>query len=110
MRVHGRSPGVLHVIVCGAPAASSVDEFIQLAHDARWLVRVIAMPMGERFIDAALLAALTGDRVRTGFRMPDEPDELPPANAVVVAPATFNTVNKWAAGITDTFATPCCLS
>jgi flavoprotein len=23
----------------------------------------------------------------------------------VVAPATFNTVNKWAAGITDTFAT-----
>jgi flavoprotein len=37
--------------------------------------------------------------------MPDEPDELPPADAVVVAPATFNTVNKWAAGITDTLAT-----
>jgi flavoprotein len=31
--------------------------------------------------------------------MPDEPDELPAADAVVVAPATFNTVNKWAAGI-----------
>jgi Flavoprotein. len=28
-----------------------------------------------------------------------------PIYAVVVAPATFNTVNKWAAGITDTFAT-----
>ena len=28
----------------------------------------------------------------------------PAADAVVVAPATFNTVNKWAAGITDTFA------
>src|ERR1039457_2141006 len=51
------------------------------------------------------LAALTGDRVGTGFRMPDEPDELPSADAVVVAPATFNTMNKWAAGITDTFAT-----
>jgi flavoprotein len=37
--------------------------------------------------------------------MPDEPDELPAADAVVVARATFNTVNKWAAGITDTFAT-----
>jgi phosphopantothenoylcysteine synthetase/decarboxylase len=36
--------------------------------------------------------------------MPGEADELPPADAVVVAPATFNTVNKWAAGITDTFA------
>ena len=105
MRVRDRSPGVLYVIVCGAPAASRVDEFIRLAQDAGWLVRVIATPMGERFIDAAQLAALTGDRVRTGFRMPDEPDELPAADAVVVAPATFNTVNKWAAGITDTFAT-----
>jgi phosphopantothenoylcysteine synthetase/decarboxylase len=105
MSVRDKSTGVLYVIVCGAPAASGVDEFVRLAQDAGWLVRVIATPMGERFIDAAQLAALTGDRVRTGFRMPDEPDELPPADAVVVAPATFNTVNKWAAGITDTFAT-----
>jgi phosphopantothenoylcysteine synthetase/decarboxylase len=105
MSVSGRSPGVLYVIVCAAPAAASVGEFIRLAQDAGWLVRVIATPMGERFIDAGQLAALTGDRVRTGFRMPDEPDELPSADAVVVAPATFNTVNKWAAGITDTFAT-----
>ena len=93
------------MVVCAAPAAASVDEFVRLAQDAGWLVRVIATPMGERFIGVAQLAALTGDRVRIGFRMPDEPDELPPANAVVVAPATFNTVNKWAAGITDTFAT-----
>jgi phosphopantothenoylcysteine synthetase/decarboxylase len=42
---------------------------------------------------------------RAGIRLPDEPDELPAANAVVVAPATFNSVNKRAAGITDTFAT-----
>jgi phosphopantothenoylcysteine synthetase/decarboxylase len=105
MSVSDRSPGVLYVIVCAAPAAASVGEFIGLAQDAGWLVRVIATPMGERFIDADRLAGLTGDRVRTGFRMPDEPDELPSADAVVVAPATFNTVNKWAAGITDTFAT-----
>src|ERR1039458_8001625 len=102
MSVHDGSAGVLYVIVCGAPAASGVDEFVRLAQDADWLVRVIATPTGERFIDAAQLAALTGDRVQTAFRMPDE---LPAADAVVVAPATFNTVNKWAAGITDTFAT-----
>ena len=88
MSVHDGSAGVLYVIVCGAPAASSVDEFIRLAQDAGWLVRVVATPMGERFIDAAQLAALTGDRVRTGFRMPDEPDELPAADAVVVAQAS----------------------
>jgi hypothetical protein len=81
MSVRDKSPDVLYVIVCGAPAASNVGEFIRLAQDAGWLVRVI---------DAAQLAALTGDRVRTGFRMLDEPDELPAADAVVVAPATFN--------------------
>lgn len=36
--------------------------------------------------------------------MPDEPDELPPAEAVLVAPATFNTLNQWAAGINDSLA------
>ncbi len=83
-----------------------MDEFIRLAQDAGWLVRVIATPMGERFIDAARLAELTGDRVRTGFRMPDEADELPAADAVVVAPVTFNTVNKWAAGIKPDIRVP----
>jgi hypothetical protein len=66
MSVRDGSPGVLYVIVCGAPAASSVDEFIRLAQDAGWLVRVIATLMGERFIHAARLAALTGDRVSAG--------------------------------------------
>lgn len=99
------SARVLYVIVCAAPAAASVGDFVRLAQSAEWLVRVIATPLGERFIDVSRLAALTGDRVRTDFRLPDEPDELPEADAVVVAPATFNTVNKWAAGIADTFAT-----
>jgi phosphopantothenoylcysteine synthetase/decarboxylase len=104
MNTSSGSRGVLYVVVCAAPAASDVGELVSLAQEAGWVVRVIATPMGERFIDAEQLAGLTGDRVRTGFRMPDEPDELPKADAVVVAPATFNTVNKWAEGITDTFA------
>ncbi len=105
MNASSQPRGVLYVVVCAAPAASRVGKFIGLAQGAGWVVRVIATPMGERFIDTGQLAEMTGDRVRTGFRMPDEPDELPIADAVVVAPATFNTVNKWAAGITDTFAT-----
>ena len=48
MSVRDKSPDVLYVIVCGAPAASNVDEFIRLAQAAGWLVRVIATPMGER--------------------------------------------------------------
>ena len=60
--------------------------------------------MGARFVDAEELERLTGDRVRSAYRMPDEPKGLPAADAVVVAPATFNTVNKWAGGMADTFA------
>jgi len=96
--------GVLYHVVCAAPAASGVADFVRLAQGAGWRVQVIATPMGMRFINADRLAALTGDGVRVDFRMPGEADELPTADAVVVAPATFNTVNKWAAGITDTFA------
>jgi phosphopantothenoylcysteine synthetase/decarboxylase len=105
MNTSDESRGVLYVVVCAAPAASDVDDLVSRAQADDWVVRVIATPMAERFIDAPWLAAMTGDRVRTEFRMPDEPDELPKADAVVVAPATFNTINKWAAGITDTFAT-----
>jgi hypothetical protein len=42
--------------------------------------------------------------VRADYKLPTEPDVLPPANAIVVAPATFNTVNKFASGIADTLA------
>jgi hypothetical protein len=104
MSSNSQSQGLLYLVVCAAPAAAGAGAFVHLAQRSGWLVRVIATPLGMRFIDAAALATLTGDRVRSEYRMPTEPDELPPADAVVVAPATFNTVNKWAAGITDTFA------
>jgi phosphopantothenoylcysteine synthetase/decarboxylase len=104
MNTGGRSVSVLYGVVCAAPAASTVGDFVRLAQRAGWLLRVIATPMGRRFVDADELAELTGDRVRMDFRMPDEADELPTADAVVVAPATFNTINKWAAGVADTFA------
>lgn len=95
----------LYLIVCGAPAAADVETFVGLAQDAGWRVRVIATPMGLRFLEADRLAVLTGGPVRVDFRSPDETSNgLPPADAVVVAPATFNTINKWALGITDTVA------
>ena len=79
MIVRDGSPGVLYVIVCGAPAASSVDEFIRLAQDAGWLVRVIATPMGEWFIDAAQLPRSpgTGCAPGSGCQM-SRTNSLPP--------------------------------
>lgn len=95
---------VLYVVVCAAPAAADVETLVRLAQGAGWRNCVITSPMGRRFVDADRLARLTGEPVRSEHRMPDEPNELPGADAVIVAPATFNTINKWAGGIADTFA------
>ncbi len=46
----------------------------------------------------------TGHPVRSAWRTPGEVRPLPPADAIAVAPASFNTINKWAAGISDTLA------
>lgn len=98
------SSPVLYLVVCAAPAAAHADEFVALAQDAGWDVRVVATPLGTRFANVERLSDLTCDRVRSEFRMPGDEPGLPPADAVVVAPATFNTINKWTAGIADTFA------
>jgi phosphopantothenoylcysteine decarboxylase len=96
------SPGVLYVLVCGSPMARDVGVLIDLAHHDGWEVCVITTPDGRNFVDVAALQAQTGHPVRTHYKNPGEPDILPPADAMIVAPATVNTVNKWAAGITDT--------
>ena len=47
---------------------------------------------------------LTGYPVQSEYKLPEESDVLPRADAIVVFPATFNTINKWALGISDTLA------
>jgi phosphopantothenoylcysteine synthetase/decarboxylase len=95
---------VLYVIACGGPPAGQIDGFARFAQDQGWDVCVIATPDGAKFLDMAHLAELTGHPVRVHYKQPGDPDVLPPANAMVVAPATFSTVNKLAHGISDTLA------
>jgi hypothetical protein len=47
-----------------------------------------------KFLDASRLEELTRHAVRSEYKRPEEPDVLPPPDALVVAPATFNTINK----------------
>ena len=95
---------VLYAVVCGSPAAGHVGELVTLAQDAGWQVCVIATPDGRKFLDVGAIAAQTGHPVRSEYKNPGDRDVLPPADAIVVAPATVNTVNKWACGIADTLA------
>src|SRR5207247_3799915 len=97
-----RTRRVLYVISCGSPAARFVPAFVQMVQADEWQVCVIATPDGSKFVDIALLERITGSPVRTEYKHPDEPDVLPPADVVVAYPATFNTLNKWVLGISDT--------
>jgi phosphopantothenoylcysteine synthetase/decarboxylase len=77
---------------------------VKLAQAAGWEVCVIATPEAVHWIDPAMLAELTGYDVRSEYRAADEAKSLPDADAIAVAPATFNTVNKFRAGIADNMA------
>lgn len=95
---------VLYVVVCAAPPAREVGKLVALAQGESWDVCVVATPQATRFVDIPQLEAMTGHPVRSEYKQPDEPDVLPAPDAIVVAPATFNTINKWAVGISDTLA------
>lgn len=100
---HGERP-VLYVIACGSPLARDVGRLVTLTQEDGWDVCVVATPDGHKFIDAPALARQTGHPVRVRYKDPGDPDVLPPADAMIVSPATVNTINKWAAGIADTLA------
>lgn len=96
---------VLYVLITGAGPAKHIDVLINLAIDDGWSVHCIASAAAvEHFLDLDALEKLTGHPVRTGHRKPGQPD-LPPADAAIVAPGTYNTINKWANGIADTYVT-----
>jgi phosphopantothenoylcysteine synthetase/decarboxylase len=95
---------VLHLIVCGAGPAERVADMIDLARRDGWdTYCVVTESAVEHFVDLEDLRKVSGHQVRTTYRVEgDEP--VPPADAVIVAPATYNTINKWAAGIADNYA------
>lgn len=96
--------GVLYAVACGAPPARDIGTLVGLAMQDGWDVCVVATPDALKWLDVPALAARTDHPVRSRYKMPGEPDLLPAPDAIIVAPATSNTINKWAAGITDTLA------
>jgi phosphopantothenoylcysteine synthetase/decarboxylase len=94
---------VLSIVVCAAGAAVEIATFVKLAIDRGWTVQVIATPPALEFFDQAAIEALTGTPVRSRYSAPGAPRSRIP-DAIAVAPATYNTINKWALGISDTYA------
>ncbi|MFI8962407.1 flavoprotein [Streptomyces sp. NPDC053493] len=102
----GTSPAkpFLYVVVCAAGIARDAGKLVTVAQERGWDVGVVATPQALGFLDTEAIVQQTGYPIRSAWRSPGEPRPLPPADAIAVAPATFNTVNKWAAGIADTLA------
>ncbi len=102
------APGhrTLYLIVCGAGPAPHAGRLVVAAQQRTWDVHVIATPAAMAFIDLHSLEELTTHPVRSQYRLPGEGqrDSLPNASVIIVAPATYNTINKWAHGTSDTYA------
>jgi phosphopantothenoylcysteine synthetase/decarboxylase len=95
---------VLYLVGCGARPSADLPQFAEWAISQGWDTCVILTPSALKFADPARLAKVTGHPARSDYKRPEEPDVLPPPEALAVAPCTFNTVGKWAAGISDTLA------
>jgi phosphopantothenoylcysteine synthetase/decarboxylase len=98
------TPGVLYIIACAAPPAADVGKLVQAAKREGWDTCALTTPSALRFVNQLALEELTGHEVRSQYKEPGTPDLLPPPDAIIVAPATVNTINKWALGICDTLA------
>lgn len=95
----------LCVVVCGAGPAPDVGVLVGLAQSASWSVRMVATPAAVGFLDIGVLAAQCGTEVRSDYRPAgDTGGRSSQAAALIVAPATYNTINKLASGVNDTYA------
>jgi phosphopantothenoylcysteine synthetase/decarboxylase len=67
---------------------------------------VTATPSALDFLDVDEIGSIAGTPVRSTHRRPSRNTsrDLPDTAAMIVAPATFNTINKFAAGIADNYA------
>jgi hypothetical protein len=101
------TPGrVLYIVAGGAAPVVRVSAVITAAQRRGWDACLVVTPTAARWLadDLAALAAQTGHPVRSAYKMPGEADVLPPADAMLIAPATFNMINQWAAGLSETLA------
>ncbi|MGY1436285.1 flavoprotein [Streptomyces reniochalinae] len=96
---------VLYLLACAAPPVLRVADVVRDARRAGWEVCLGLTPTAAHWLDGQLpsLERHSGHPVRSRYKLPGGPDVWPPATVALVAPATFNTVNQWALGITEKF-------
>nr|WP_230416855.1 flavoprotein [Micromonospora tarapacensis] len=95
----------MQIVVCAAGPAADVTQLINTAQKHSWTTAVTATPNGIDFIDVPAIEELTGAPARSSYRQaPGDRRSLPAADALVIAPATYNSINKIALGLADNYA------
>ncbi|WP_166387860.1 flavoprotein [Catellatospora methionotrophica] len=95
----------LLIIACGAGPTSDLGKLVTMAHDGGWEFGVTATPAAVPFLDRT--GPLSAADIRTDYEMRasgSRKRSLSDPAALIIAPATFNTLNKLATGIADNYA------
>ncbi|MFE2044333.1 flavoprotein [Streptomyces sp. NPDC059477] len=97
---------VLYMIACAAGPTQYIDDGVRAAQADGWDVCLVLTPSAARWWEPRRqeLIDLTRHPVRSQYKLPWESDALPKADAMLVAPVSCTTLNKWGAGISDTLA------
>ncbi|MFE1318709.1 flavoprotein [Kitasatospora phosalacinea] len=96
---------VLYLLASAAPPALQLLDVVRQVHRRGWDVAVGLTPTAREWLEDRVpeLEELTGYPVKSAYRRPGQPDVLPPADAVLFAPATFNSVNRLALGLASSW-------
>ncbi|OKJ06834.1 flavoprotein [Kitasatospora sp. CB01950] len=96
---------VIYLFGAAAPPVLQLPDVVRSAQGRGWDVAVGLTPTAYEWLEERVpeLEELTGYPVKSAYRRPGQPDVLPPADAVLFAPATFNSVNSMAIGITTSW-------
>lgn len=95
---------IVYVIGTAAPPIFDWPTLFDLLHERDWKPHPVLSPIAASWCDLDELSKAAGVDVRVELRRPTESDPWPKADAVLAAPLTFNTINKWAGGHNDTLA------
>lgn len=98
---------VLHLLGSAAPPVVDLVDIVWRAQTGGWTVCVGLTPTAAEWMEGQLsaLEGQTGNPVRSVPRKFDEREMWPRADVTILAPATLNTVNASALGLTTNFVT-----
>lgn len=97
---------IIYYVLTGARKSKEAHEHIKELSDMGAKVYVILTPNALNLVDINKLEEASGNYIRSSFNKKNG-ESLPLEEIIIIAPATYSTINKITNGIADNFATSC---